>query len=78
MKKYVAKPEVVGAALGSSVFTGIGAMVGPKVGIAALGTAFSGAVAVPVALCVVGAVFGYAAIKLAKDAGVLQEKNDEN
>lgn len=62
-----ASPEVKSATAGGVALGGAGLATGAHVGIAALGTAVSGAVILPVAGAVVGALAGYTAFKMAKD-----------
>jgi hypothetical protein len=60
-------PEAKSAGAGAAVAGGLGMSVGPHIGIAALGTAVSGAVVLPVAGVVVGAVAGYATYVALRD-----------
>jgi hypothetical protein len=62
-----ASPEAKSAGAGAVVAGGFGMSFGPHIGIAALGTAVSGAVVLPVAGAMVGAVAGYAVYVAIRD-----------
>jgi threonine/homoserine/homoserine lactone efflux protein len=58
--------ETKGAAAGSAALGGVGLAFGTHMGIAAAGTAISGAVVVPAVLAVAGVGAGFMAVKAAK------------
>lgn len=67
-KAKTASPETKSTAIGGLAGGAAATTAGAHVGIAAFGTAVSGAALLPVAVCVgVGAVAGYAGYKLIKD-----------
>lgn len=66
-KFSAASPEAKSATAGGATLGGLGLLTGPHVGIAALGTAVSGAVLLPAAGVAVGALAGYSALKFVKD-----------
>lgn len=67
VRANAASPEAKSATVGGAALGGVGLLTGSHVGIAALGTAVSGALLLPAAGVAVGALAGYSAFKFVKD-----------